>query len=95
MGDKLDHKLDQFYLQTLANVVQSGVTGALIADAHGLCIGAKGNAASKSSGFYKAMIDRGKLLFDGELPQIIIETESQNIFVHNQDNLTIVIHKLP
>jgi len=90
-----DHRLDQLYQQTLANVVQSGVTGALIADTHGLCISAKGNAAPKSSGFCKAMIDRGRLLFDGELPQIIIETESQNIIVHNQDNLTIVVHKLP
>jgi hypothetical protein len=70
---------------------QEGVTGVLFADVHGLCISAKGDAHSLTSGFLTALISRSEEL--GDDPTVCIETDGHNIFIKKVDDMTVVVNK--
>ncbi|EGG14983.1 hypothetical protein DFA_09803 [Cavenderia fasciculata] len=73
-----------------------GVTGLVVVDDSGLCLKAHGSANSSTAGYYKSLVDKSKTLRNSnEVPNITIETDSSNIFIQGNDQITLGIHKLP
>lgn len=56
---------------------------------------AKGKAPSRASGFLTSIYSRIQELHQGQEFTICIETESNNIFVSKQDDITIGVYKMP
>ncbi|GAM25529.1 hypothetical protein SAMD00019534_087040 [Acytostelium subglobosum LB1] len=72
----------------------NGVIGMVCVDESGLCLKATGSANASTAGYYRALIEKGKLL-KNETPNITIETDSSNIFIQETDKVTFALHKLP
>jgi len=89
--------MDQQLEEVMANILsQSGVVGAIASDKHGLCLCSKGKAPSEASGFLSSIANKARgLSKKGEEPTVCIETESNNIFIQTQDEMTIGIYKIP
>jgi len=75
---------------------ESGVVGVVSADQNGLCISAKG-VSGAASGYIKSLFGRAKQLApsDGDKPIVCIETEGTNIFISEEDNLTVAVYRIP
>ncbi|CAB4399903.1 hypothetical protein RhiirA5_351673 [Rhizophagus irregularis] len=72
------------------------VKGVLIADEHGLCLGAKGIVNPNSAGFISAIATHAKSLHDDpniQAPIIKIETEKLTILIQNNGNYTLAVFK--
>jgi len=72
---------------------ENGVVGLVAVDGNGLCLGAKGNGSSNSSGFIRALSTNSRLLnfgddYDPEKSglTICIETESTHTVVRELGN---------
>eukprot|EP00008_Paramoeba_atlantica_P008664 CAMPEP_0201492216 /NCGR_PEP_ID=MMETSP0151_2-20130828/32240_1 /ASSEMBLY_ACC=CAM_ASM_000257 /TAXON_ID=200890 /ORGANISM="Paramoeba atlantica, Strain 621/1 / CCAP 1560/9" /LENGTH=90 /DNA_ID=CAMNT_0047878903 /DNA_START=54 /DNA_END=326 /DNA_ORIENTATION=+ len=73
--------------EALRNVTkEDGVTGAVVSDAHGLCIGTSGNAKQNSSGFIKAIANDAHELSGEHSFTVSIETTTQNILIRDIDD---------
>ncbi|KAF2073637.1 hypothetical protein CYY_005056 [Polysphondylium violaceum] len=89
--------MDNQLLDTFSQISsQSGVLGFVCADENGLCLKAQGTCQSSTSGSYKSLMDKAKILADREeSPLIVIETDTSNIFIQNNQNITLAVSKLP
>jgi len=76
---------------------ESGVVGVSAVDRNGLCVSAKGSATAASSGYIRSLASRAQELApsDADKPSICVETESANIFIRDEDNLTVAIYRIP
>jgi len=88
--------MDQQLEQTFSSILsQSGVVGAVCADKNGLCLCARGTLSPSVSGFITSIAQHSKILSSekDEIPSICIETESSNIFIRSQEDITVGISK--
>ncbi|KAK5581467.1 hypothetical protein RB653_001500 [Dictyostelium firmibasis] len=75
---------------------QNGVVGYCCVDESGLCLKAHGNKQSTNAGFYKSLIDKSKFFSQSNEPaNIVIETDTANIFIQQNDKITLSVSKLP
>lgn len=72
----------------------SGVTGCVLADDKGLCLGVIGKASKESSGIIKAIADQvAKLHPDLPPPVICLETETKTCLIQHEGNVTASVYK--
>eukprot|EP01132_Coremiostelium_polycephalum_P005969 gene5969-7435_t len=89
--------MDKQLSETLSQCTtsQNGVIGMICTDENGLCLKSHGSCQSSTAGFYKSLVDKAKLLNKNEAPNICIETDSSNIFIQQNDKITLALFKLP
>ncbi|ELR20687.1 hbxip, putative [Acanthamoeba castellanii str. Neff] len=90
--------LDGSFEKAMTNLLhESGVVGVSSTDQNGLCVSAKGSANASASGYIRSLANRARELApsDSEKPTICIETESTNIFIRDEDNLTVAVYRIP
>ncbi|KAK7872988.1 hypothetical protein R5R35_004292 [Gryllus longicercus] len=72
----------------------NGVTGCVLADNKGLCLGVTGKASKESSGIIKAIADQvGKLHPDLPPPAISLESDSKTCLIQHEGNVTAAVYK--
>ncbi|CAG8547126.1 16675_t:CDS:10 [Acaulospora morrowiae] len=91
-------KMEDGISSVLESLIKSdGVKGVLIADEHGLCLGARGTAKNHCSGIITAIATHAKTLQDdpaSKSPIIKIEVDNSTILIINDDgNRTLAVFK--
>lgn len=70
------------------------VTGCLLTDHQGLCLGAKGKATVESAGLIRAIADQvSRLEPDSKHPIIMFESDNKQCIIQSRGNITAAIYK--
>lgn len=82
--------------KVLDDVVNSeNVTGCIVSDEQGLCLGIRGNASSDSCGILKSLADQAKKLdptMDGGAT-VILENSEKQFIIKSNDKLVLSVYK--
>ncbi|KAF7991759.1 hypothetical protein HCN44_010560 [Aphidius gifuensis] len=71
-----------------------GVTGCLIADRSGLCLGSKGNVSSECAGMIAAIINQASKLEPGlDSPVVLFENETRQCIIQRDGLVTGAVFK--
>ncbi|KAI8346673.1 hypothetical protein B0O80DRAFT_467370 [Mortierella sp. GBAus27b] len=73
-----------------------GVIGVLIADDHGLCLGARGIAKASSAGFIASIASHAKELTENsteDTPTISVDYGNSTILIRKEGNHTLAVWK--
>eukprot|EP01114_Cavostelium_apophysatum_P024761 TRINITY_DN9813_c0_g2_i1.p1 TRINITY_DN9813_c0_g2~~TRINITY_DN9813_c0_g2_i1.p1 ORF type:complete len:100 (-),score=8.79 TRINITY_DN9813_c0_g2_i1:308-571(-) len=87
----MDAQLNQTVTQIMS---QNGVVGVICTDKNGLSLASKGKVTTDMAGFVYGISSRAKQLGSDD-PVILIETDSSNILIRNQDDMTIALFRAP
>jgi len=88
--------MDNQFTELLNQITsEPGVTGILCSDKNGLCLAARGTGNLNTSGYLTSILKRAQKISEEEDPTIQIETDSSNVLIKSNGDITLAIIKQP
>ncbi|XP_031623274.1 uncharacterized protein LOC116340765 [Contarinia nasturtii] len=88
----MEKEIEKVLDDTIAN---ENIVACLSANRHGLCIGARGNISSQSSGLLVALLDQAqKLEPQSGPPVVVLETSKNTCLIHKHGVTGVIVKKL-